>query len=214
MFNCVSNPLSKIFNYLRHIHRGNWDSWASLVAQMVKNLPAMQETWAWFQGQENHLEKRRAFMELCSIKFPSLKCLLNKPTNKYMIIKKKKKKREREKSIQLEYSCLENFMNRGSWWATVHEVAKSWTRMSEGHTCMYVRMQFSSVNENTLCFTLWKTRHLRHPSYWGMLSSVDLAPPCAIFIQVTTWSGTSNLCMWLSFLTWLLLFFFFFIYFY
>ena len=29
-------------------------------------------------------------MELCSIKFPSLKCLLNKPTNKYMIVKKKK----------------------------------------------------------------------------------------------------------------------------
>ena len=92
MFNCVSNPLSKIFNYLRHIHRGDWDSWASLVAQMVKNLPAMQETWAWFQGQENHLEKRRAFMELCSIKFPSLKCLLNKPTNKYMIIKKRERR--------------------------------------------------------------------------------------------------------------------------
>ena len=27
----------------------------------------------------------------------------------------------------LPYSCLENSMDRGAWWATVHEVAKSWT---------------------------------------------------------------------------------------
>ena len=26
-----------------------------------------------------------------------------------------------------QYSCLENPMNRGAWWATVHEVANSWT---------------------------------------------------------------------------------------
>ena len=25
----------------------------------------------------------------------------------------------------LQYSCLENSMDRGAWWATVHEVAKS-----------------------------------------------------------------------------------------
>ena len=27
----------------------------------------------------------------------------------------------------LQYSCLENPMDRGAWWATVHEVAKSQT---------------------------------------------------------------------------------------
>ena len=27
----------------------------------------------------------------------------------------------------LQYSCLENLMDRGAWWATVHGVAKSWT---------------------------------------------------------------------------------------
>ena len=26
----------------------------------------------------------------------------------------------------LRYSCLKNPMDRGAWWATVHEVAKSW----------------------------------------------------------------------------------------
>ena len=27
----------------------------------------------------------------------------------------------------LQYSCLENSMDRGAWWATVHGVTKSWT---------------------------------------------------------------------------------------
>ena len=30
----------------------------------------------------------------------------------------------------LQYSCLENPMDRGAWWATVHRVAKSRTRLS------------------------------------------------------------------------------------
>ena len=31
----------------------------------------------------------------------------------------------------LQYSCLENSINRGIWWATVHGVAKSWTQLGE-----------------------------------------------------------------------------------
>ena len=27
----------------------------------------------------------------------------------------------------LQYSCLDNPMDRGAWWATVHGVAKGWT---------------------------------------------------------------------------------------
>ena len=34
--------------------------WASLVAQMVKNLPAMQETLVWSLGREDPLEKGMA----------------------------------------------------------------------------------------------------------------------------------------------------------
>ena len=30
----------------------------------------------------------------------------------------------------LQYSCLENSMYRGTWWATVHGVSKSRTRLS------------------------------------------------------------------------------------
>ena len=31
----------------------------------------------------------------------------------------------------LQYSCLENPRDRGAWWATVHAVAKSWTRLRD-----------------------------------------------------------------------------------
>ena len=29
----------------------------------------------------------------------------------------------------LQYSCLENPMDREAWWATVHRVTQSWTRL-------------------------------------------------------------------------------------
>ena len=31
----------------------------------------------------------------------------------------------------LQYSGLENPMDRGAWWATAHGVTKSWTRLSD-----------------------------------------------------------------------------------
>ena len=31
----------------------------------------------------------------------------------------------------LQYCCLENPMDRGAWWVTVHGVIKSWTRLSD-----------------------------------------------------------------------------------
>ena len=37
----------------------------------------------------------------------------------------------------LQYSCLENPMDSGAWWATVHGVAKSWTLLNtEVLTCV------------------------------------------------------------------------------
>ena len=39
--------------YVHGTHRG----WASLVAQMVKNLSAMQETWVQSLGQDDPLDK-------------------------------------------------------------------------------------------------------------------------------------------------------------
>ena len=39
---------------------------------------------------------------------------------------------------QLQYSCLENPMDRGAWRATVHGVAKSQTRFSDSTDRRYV----------------------------------------------------------------------------
>ena len=63
------------------------------MAQMVKNLPEMQENWLQSLGHEDHLEK--------------------------------------EMATPLQYSCLENPVDRGLWWAIVHGVAKS--DMTEQH---------------------------------------------------------------------------------
>ena len=37
----------------------------------------------------------------------------------------------------LQYSCLENPMDRGAWRATVHSVAKSWTRLKQLSTAQH-----------------------------------------------------------------------------
>ena len=43
-------------------------------------------------------------------------------------------------SHPLQYSCQENPMGRGAWWATVHGLAKSQTRPSDKHSteCNYL----------------------------------------------------------------------------
>ena len=42
-----------------------------------------------------------------------------------------------------QYSCLENPMDRGAWWATVHGVAKSWTQLSDfTFTILHFKLKF------------------------------------------------------------------------
>ena len=64
---------------------------ASLMAQTIKNLPVIQETWIRSLGREDSLEE----------------------------------------GIPLQYSCLENLMDKGAWWAAVHGVTKSQTWLSD-----------------------------------------------------------------------------------
>ena len=64
-------------------------SWASLLTQMVKNLPAMRDIWVRSLGWEDPLEDSRAtYSSTLAWRIP---------------------------------------MDRGAWWVTVHEVAKSQT---------------------------------------------------------------------------------------
>ena len=78
--------------------------WASLAAQLVKNLPAMQDIWVRSSGQEDPLEKEMANL--------------------------------------LQYSRLENSMDRGTGKATVHGVAKSQTRLCNFHFHRYYFIPF------------------------------------------------------------------------
>ena len=82
---------------------------ASLVTQMVKNLPAMQKTWVWSLNWEDPLEKDAKDLGL----IPGLGRSPGEGNDN-----------------PLQYSCLENPMDRGSWWAVVCGVANSQTRLS------------------------------------------------------------------------------------
>ena len=38
----------------------------------------------------------------------------------------------------LQYSCLENPVDGGPWWAVVYGIAQSRTRLKRQHACMYL----------------------------------------------------------------------------
>ena len=61
----------------------------------------------------------------------------------------------------LQYSCLENPMDRRAWWATVCRVAKSQTQLNQ-HACILVYWyQFGSVTQS--CLTLCDPMHCSLP---------------------------------------------------
>ena len=101
---------------------------ASLVAQTIKNLPAMQETLVRFLGREDPLEKGQAthssilgFPKWLSGKESTCKAGdagLNSGSGRSP---------GEGNGKPLQYSRLENSMDRGGWWATVHGVTKSQT---------------------------------------------------------------------------------------
>ena len=51
---------SLIFKFIERVNINDWRVGASLVAQMVKNLPAMWETWVQSLGWRDPLEKGKA----------------------------------------------------------------------------------------------------------------------------------------------------------
>ena len=55
----------------------------------------------------------------------------------------------------LQYSCLENPMDGGAWWALVHEVAKSRTRLSD--------FIHSLTHSSLLALLLVNSTHLPEP---------------------------------------------------
>ena len=55
----------------------------------------------------------------------------------------------------LHYSCLENCMDRGAWWATVHRVAKSQTQLKPLHTHTHIHRAVTQLHVRCMlsCFS-------------------------------------------------------------
>ena len=64
----------------------------------------------------------------------------------------------------LQYSCLENLKDRGTWWATVHGFAKNQTQLSDEH------FHFLS-SESESCHQGNESR--RHPTMGGFSCSKE-----------------------------------------
>ena len=53
----------------------------------------------------------------------------------------------------LQYPCLENPVDRESWWAIVHRIAKSQTRLGQLNTHAYLSIQYHFHSRHTCVFS-------------------------------------------------------------
>ena len=104
---------------------------ASLIAQLVKNLPAMQETLVQFLCRKIHWRRDRLPIPVF-LGFPSGSDGKESACNVGDLgsVPGSGRSPGGEHGNPLQYSSLENSMDRGAWWATVHGVPKSQTRLS------------------------------------------------------------------------------------
>ena len=76
----------------------------------------------------------------------------------------------------LQYSCLENLMDRGTWWATVHGVAKNQTHLSEFHFHFFHFSEYVSM--------LFSQFVLPFPSPSPQVCSLSMSPLCSFHFRV------------------------------
>ena len=85
-----------------------------------------------------------------------------------------------ENGNPLQYSCLENTLDRGAWQAPVHRVTKSWMQLSDWahtHRAKRYSVQFSSVQSLSrvrLFATPWIVAHQASLSITNSWSSLKL----------------------------------------
>ena len=63
----------------------------------------------------------------------------------------------------LQYSCLENPMGRGAWWAAVHGVAKSQTRLSDWATSLFTFMHWRRKWQEHSSVLAWRIPGMGDP---------------------------------------------------
>ena len=124
--------------------------WASLIAQLVKNPPVMQETLVWSLGWEDPLEKGKAtHSNILAWRIPW--------TIYFMGLQRVGHNWEtftfpgEGNGNPFQHPCLENSMDWGAWQATVPGVAKSQTRLSNlnltyRYSCIRVVIWYSVGN--------------------------------------------------------------------
>ena len=110
----------------------------SLVAQTVKNLPAMHETWVWSLGL-----------------IPGSDPWIRKSPGE-------------GHGYPLQYSCLEDSMNRGAWWARIHWGHKK-LDTTEQPTFSLLWLIYLSISPTKIgalgrkdVVSLWMEQHLTH----------------------------------------------------
>ena len=109
---------------------------ASLVAQPVKDLPSMQGTPVRFLGQEDPLQTGWAGVGTpVLLGFPVGSAGKESACNagELGLTPGLGRSPGERNGYPLQYSGLENSMDRKAWWASVHGVAKSWTQLSDLH---------------------------------------------------------------------------------
>ena len=74
---------------------------------------------------------------------------------------------------RLQYSCLENPMDGGAWWAAVHRVAKSRTRLSDFTVTFHFHVleKEMATHSSVLAWRIPGTRSLVGCHLWGRTES-------------------------------------------
>ena len=105
---------------------GSWgEGWAAVFTEMVrayltrrwhlsKDFKELPVRAMWVLGEEHSRKMARAN----ALGWRFLDCQNLKPS-------------EQSNGTPLQYSCLENPMDGGAWWAAVHGVTEGWTRLSD-----------------------------------------------------------------------------------
>ena len=143
----IASKITRQLNRCGHVMFSYSTLKTSLVAQTVKGLPTMWETRVQSLGGKDLLEKGMAayssiLASRTSHPKKELKEILGFPGGSE--VKASACNAGDTSSIPglgrspgegngnpLQYSCLENPMDRGAWWASVHGVAKSRTRLRD-----------------------------------------------------------------------------------
>ena len=79
----------------------------------------------------------------------------------------------------LQYSCLENPMDRGAWWATIHGVTKSWTRWRDS-------------------LSLSRIKHLIKKSYNFMAFNAKIWEICYQWLSRKMYTRVTSFCVFID----------------